>query len=304
MKCVGISDVIASVMTSDGRVGNETLPGSDGRVALLKSRNIYFLSKNTMENSQSPDGQTPEKGISLAACNVLNELREKHQLTDAILKTESGQEFHVHRAILASASQYFHALFTNGMLPEEKRTITIPGVEGDMMAAVIEYSYKRKTEITEENVIRLLPAADYLSMLGLVKQCAEFLIERLDPENCIGFRFFASQYFCRQLEKASHKYLMKNFVEVSKTSSELMELSLEEFLAIITDDHLNVRNEELVFDTVIKWIKEDPDNRKAGIVDLLKGVRLGLLSTQYFVEKVKCHEYIKVGQLFSQVFGK
>ncbi|XP_064648422.1 kelch-like protein 10 [Lineus longissimus] len=179
------------------------------------------------------------------------------------------------------------------MLADDKRAITVPGVEDDMMAAVIQYAYTRKTEITEENVIHLLPAADQLNMLGLVKQCAEFLIHQLSPENCVGFRAFARQFFCRQLDKAAHVYLMKNFVEVSKSSQELMELDLTAFLDVITDDHLNVKNEEIVFDTVVKWINAEPDNRKSSIVDLLKGVRLGLLSTQYFVEKVKSHEYIK-----------
>jgi kelch-like protein 10 len=236
----------------------------------------------------------PEKRISVCACNVLNELRETNQLTDAVIKTANATEFPVHRAILASASQYFLALFTNGMLADDKRAITIPGVEDDMMAAVIEYAYTRKTEITEENVIRLLPAADQLNMLGLVKQCAEFLIRQLSSENCIGIRAFARQFFCRQLDKAAHNYVMKNFVDISKNSSELLELDMARFIEIITDDHLNVKNEEIVFDAVIKWIKADPNNRKSAIVELLKGVRLGLLSTQYFVEKVKAHEYIKV----------
>ena len=43
---------------------------------------------------------------------------------------------------------------------------------------------------------------------------------------------------------------------------------------------------------VLKWINHDPEARKGHIVDLLKTIRLGLLDTQYFLEKVRDHPYV------------
>jgi kelch-like protein 10 len=76
---------------------------------------------------------------------------------------------------------------------------------------------------------------------------------------------------------------------------------------ILNTDELNVKSEEAVFDAVIRWIDYKVDERKQvgirnrnispifllkNIIDLLKCVRLGLLTTNFFLEKVKCHPYI------------
>ena len=55
---------------------------------------------------------------------------------------------------------------------------------------------------------------------------------------------------------------------------------------MLESDHLNVRNEELVFDAVCRWIDFDPERRRGHMARLLKTIRLGLLTTQFFVEKV------------------
>ncbi len=80
---------------------------------------------------------------------------------------------------------------------------------------------------------------------------------------------------------------MENFPIVATNSNELLELSSTALIELLSSDDLNVKNEELVFDAITRWISHDPEERKKYILELLKSVRLGLLSTQYFVEKVK-----------------
>lgn len=71
---------------------------------------------------------------------------------------------------------------------------------------------------------------------------------------------------------------MKNFVHVSKRSKELMNLNLDEFLSIICDDLLNVKDEKIVWECCIKWIDYDPSNRSGHITKILESIRLGLLN--------------------------
>ncbi|XP_074659238.1 kelch-like protein 10 [Tubulanus polymorphus] len=179
------------------------------------------------------------------------------------------------------------------MADDTKREYQIPGISSAMIGSIIEYAYTRETDITADNVDTLLPAADQFNVVGLVRACADFITNQLGSENCIGIRNFARQYFCRHLERQADNYLMQNFVDVATKSDELMSLQLSEFTEIMSCDELNVKNEEAVFETVIKWIDHDPDSRKECIIDLLKVVRMGLLNTQFFVEKVKSHKYIK-----------
>lgn len=87
-------------------------------------------------------------------------------------------------------------------------------------------------------------------------------------------------------------YIMRNFSQLIGKSQELLELPLAELEAMIGADELNVKSEEIVWETVLKWIDFDPENRKPHIVELMKNIRLGLLETQFFLEKVKDHPYV------------
>ena len=61
---------------------------------------------------------------------------------------------------------------------------------------------------------------------------------------------------------------------------------------VLESDLLNVRNEELVFDAVCRCIDFDPERRKTHMARLLKTIRLGLLTTQFFVERVLFFRYL------------
>jgi kelch-like protein 10 len=59
------------------------------------------------------------------------------------------------------------------------------------MTMILDYIYDIPLNIDKENVYQLLVAADYLSMLGVLKLCCNFLKETLEPGNCIGTMLFA-----------------------------------------------------------------------------------------------------------------
>jgi kelch-like protein 10 len=75
-------------------------------------------------------------------------------------------------------------------------------------------------------------------------------------------------------------------VKVWQQSEELLELSLEELQAIVGADELNVKNENIVWECVLRWIDHDTENRKEHIVDLLKNIRLGLLDRDFLLKNV------------------
>jgi hypothetical protein len=141
------------------------------------------------------------------------------------------------------------------------------------MSLLLEYAYKRSVDINQEDVCTLLVSADYLSVLGLLELFCDFLKSMFTPEKCIGIMLFARYY--SRLEGDAHCFMMRNFVQVSQQSDELLELPVEELKAIIGADELNVKSEGDVWDGVLRWINHDK-NRKGNIVELIKKVRLGL----------------------------
>ncbi|XP_076094839.1 kelch-like protein 10 [Mytilus galloprovincialis] len=227
-----------------------------------------------------------------SATNVFSDLRRAGQLCDAVIKV-GNHDYPIHRAIMSACSPYFRALFTDSLFHTDRREVVIPGVSAEIMEMIIDYAYTRDVNITADNVEQILPAADQFHVAGLIKACCDFLYNEISPENCIGIRKFARFYFCHNLEKSAFNYIMNKFGEVYSKSNEFLQLDIEEVCDLLSSDQLNVKNEEIVFDAVLRWIDYEPEYRKVHIARLLRTIRLGLLTTQYFVEKVKSHPYVK-----------
>lgn len=81
-------------------------------------------------------------------------------------------------------------------------------------------------------------------------------------------------------------------MQVANLSRELFELSFEEFNEIILSDELNVRNENDVFEIIIKWILFD-EGRLEHLKNLLKSVRFGFIDKKYFIERIRSHPLVK-----------
>nr|CAD7400503.1 unnamed protein product [Timema poppensis] len=184
------------------------------------------------------------------------------------------------------------ALFTTTLHTSDKTDVLVPGVSSEMMSLILEYAYLRNLPVNQGNVYKLLVTADYLCVIGVLELCCAFLRSSLNAENCIGIMKFAREHFCTQLETDATMYVMRHFVTVAQKSNELLELPLGEMCKVIGANELNVKSEDTVWESVLRWINHDPDNRKMHIVDLMKNIRLGLLETQYFLENVKDHPYV------------
>ncbi|XP_053491304.1 kelch-like protein 10 [Ictalurus furcatus] len=235
--------------------------------------------------SKQEEEKGMERKVDGMSCNIINELRLKKQLCDAVIVVD-GAEFHVHKIILCGCSPYFMALFTNGGYPPDKLGYSIPNVSAEIMELIVEYAYIRRVNITEKNVCKLLIAADYLLVNSLLNDCCTFLKAQLCPENCVNICRLAHSYFCEKLKQQAFRFILHNFEEMVRLSEEFLDLTVEQLSEIIEKDELNVKQESVVFEAILQWIKHAPWKRKAHIGVLLPKVRLGLLTHDYLMNNV------------------
>ncbi|KAK7110437.1 hypothetical protein V1264_014314 [Littorina saxatilis] len=244
------------------------------------------------------------KELARKALNILGDLRDRGQLCDAVLKA-GAVAFPVHRNILSVCSAYFKVLFTSSdfhttslqtgdaqqhLQPQE---VELTEVTPEVLGCLIDYAYSRQVIITEDNVQAIFHAADRFLMHKLAKECCQFLRRQLCAENCLGIAAFARAYFRPGLEKTAMMFAHRNFASLVDRSQEFLEQNADSVYGLISSDLLNARHEEIVFEAVCKWIEHDPGARKDYMPRLLRGVRLGFLTTKYLMERIKSHEYVR-----------
>ncbi|VVC46024.1 BTB/Kelch-associated,BTB-kelch protein,BTB/POZ domain,Kelch-type beta propeller,Kelch repeat type [Cinara cedri] len=231
--------------------------------------------------------------VSMHTLNSFNELRLNVKLCDASLILDNGDEYPVHRSVLSGSSDYFRILFTTTLHDGENTQIFLKTVESSTMESILQYIYSRQIDLHYNNVLEVMRTADYFCIDGLVQLCHGYLIECIGTDNCVTILQFADDFYFGPLSDAAYKYIVKKFEAVAEEGNELMKLTRAEFKRLIEDNQLNVNREEYVWDVLVKWVDEDPKNRKNELVYLLPFVRFGLMAFRYFVEKVKDHRYIK-----------
>ncbi|XP_021938931.1 kelch-like protein 10, partial [Zootermopsis nevadensis] len=162
-----------------------------------------------------------------------------------------------------------------------------------MMTQILDYVYFRELDIRSDNARQLLVTADYLFIPDLRKLCYDYLKVAMDVYNCIGILSVARSHSCADLEAHARRLVLRHFGELYQQSEELLELDVEELQAIIRSDKLNVKDEKVVWECILRWLNHDPDNRKDQITGLLKCVRLGLFDAKYILKEVLYHPYVK-----------
>ncbi|KAJ8253415.1 hypothetical protein GJAV_G00212700 [Gymnothorax javanicus] len=208
---------------------------------------------------------------------LFNKLRLEDKLCDVTIVVDRF-EFKAHRVILGWRSPFFCSLLSG----TDERRHEFSGLSPDTMGLVIEHIYKCPVPITESNVADLLTAAARFGVGGLIQACCEFLQAHLSPTTCVGICRLAGQHSCSDLQNHASRYILGHYAEVEQASTEFLELSHTELLNIIAADHLNAREEEMVFESVMRWIGHRPDERGQYLSLLLTKVRMGLMDLDYF----------------------
>lgn len=221
----------------------------------------------------------------------LNLLRQHHELCDIVLQV-GDVKIHAHKVVLASISPYFKAMFTGNLSEKENSQVEFQCVDEAALQAIIEYAYTGTVFISQETVESLLPAANLLQIKLVLKECCAFLESQLDVGNCIGISRFAETYGCHELYLAANKFICQNFEDVCQTE-EFFELTNSELHEIVSNDCLNVVNEESVFYALEAWIKYDVQERQKFLSQLLHCVRLPLLSVKFLTRLYEANHLIR-----------
>jgi len=238
--------------------------------------------------------QPPSSGVS--ACDVvapkvtlsggeahhssLVTLWRNDRLTDIALCAE-GIEFKAHRAALASSSGYFLSLFDSGMRDAACSAHAIEGIRSPVLEALLAYVYEGSCEVEEDLLTEMLDAAARLVIDPLKEACAGAIQARLAPCNALDVWRLADLYMLPALEKAAFRSALGGFEELPPQSASGVQV-----LALVQEDELVVKNEEAVFQWMVRWW-EATERPEAELLAAMKHVRFAAMDAGFLQTTVR-----------------
>ncbi|KAJ8386151.1 hypothetical protein AAFF_G00176590 [Aldrovandia affinis] len=220
----------------------------------------------------------------------LCDLLENMKFVDCVLKIKD-KELPCHRLVLAACSSYFKAMFQSDSEESKKREVVLENVEPGVMAMVLKYIYTSDISLTENNVQDIFMVANMFQIPSIFTVCISFLRGRLGLANCLAIFRLGLLLDCPELAVAARDYVCDHYQLIVR-DHDYHQLGPSELAAIIISDSLNVDSEEVVFESVLRWVLYDEDDRLTDLPDLLECVRFRLIPLDYFANKVESHEWI------------
>ncbi|KAJ0032473.1 hypothetical protein NQD34_002554 [Periophthalmus magnuspinnatus] len=228
----------------------------------------------------------------------LNLLRKRNVFTDVVLRA-GNRAFPCHRAVLASCSRYFEAMFSGGLRESRDAEVNFhDSLHPEVLELLLDYAYSARIIINEENAESLLEAGDMLQFHDIRDAASEFLEKNLHQTNCLGMMLLSDAHQCQRLYELSWRMCLANFATLFKTE-DFLRLPKDKVKELILSEELEVEDESLVYEAVIDWVKADMDQRHSELPELLRCVRLALLPETYLLKNVASEELVmchKVGR--------
>ncbi|KAM7401233.1 hypothetical protein PAMA_005427 [Pampus argenteus] len=224
----------------------------------------------------------------------LCDLLENDKFVDCVLKIQD-KEFRCHRLVLAASSPFFKAMFLSDLEESKKREIVLKDVEPGVMGMILRYLYTSEINLTEQNVQDIFMVANMYQIPSIFSVCVSYLQEKLVLGNCLAIFRLGLLLDCPRLILAARDFICERY-QVVVRDQDFLQLAPSELAIIITSDALNVEREELVFESLMDWVRHDEKNRVKDLSELLHCVRFRLIPLDYFKEKVERHQYIRFSQ--------
>ncbi|XP_070568401.1 kelch-like protein 21 [Ptychodera flava] len=227
-----------------------------------------------------------------AILSELNEMRKQKILIDAEIQVES-QQFACHRAVLASCSDYFKAMFTNEMNEKHCHHITLNQISADIFESLIEFIYTAQLVLLPDDMQDMLTTVNYfqIHLEKLAETCTSSLLGKLSPSTCLQALNMSVALLSPSLDQAAIQLAVTNFSKVYMTK-QFLELSKDHLIKIISDDNLNINEEDTVLHAAVKWINYDKKMRVALINDVMKCVRFPFVNKNYLHEMILSESHI------------
>ncbi|KAJ0036716.1 hypothetical protein NQD34_005393 [Periophthalmus magnuspinnatus] len=207
----------------------------------------------------------------------LDRMRTCEELIDVILVAE-GIPFPCHRVVLSAFSPYFQAMFTCGLKETREGEIPLRDTPAQSLDLLLGFMYRAELPLNNDNIQGVAAAAFLLHVDGAFRLCQNHMEARMDPSNVIGLYHWSRDLGATSLADLALRFLCQHFTQVCE-EEEVLELDAQRLGDLLASDDLNVAQEEVVLELVLRWVERHRGSAEceAQATELLRRVRLELV---------------------------
>ncbi|XP_022809554.1 kelch-like protein 12 [Stylophora pistillata] len=236
------------------------------------------------------------------------QFRNDSQFIDVRLKV--GEDiFPAHRIVLAANSDYFYAMFTDGMKESNQEMIELKdeSISPDVLKIILDSIYTGDLLVNEDNVSKVLAAADHLQVASAVHQCCNFLLTefvklRFDFETYCRIWEIALSYKLKDLQDAAECNVAKMYADVCDSEEFLTHIGGNQLVSLLSREELTAPSETFVFKSVMQWINFKKEERMAVAGKVIGAVRLGLVDIGVVIDDLNTEEMQQIPEIYKQVY--
>ena len=221
------------------------------------------------------------------AVAVLEQLLQmsKDEIRTDLTVVVGERRFELHGCVLMCGSEFFRTQLQTCVGAGSMREITLPEMSARAFELVVECLYTGVLSIGVSNVMELLEVSRRLQVGIAEAQCCNWLDEQLDVSNAMVVWESARRLGCEAVQVKAWPTVGQHLGEVARQEA-FLTLPQQLLVELLSDDSLAVRSEVTVYEAVMGWVRWDAAGRKEAIGEVLRAVRLGLLSATYLAESV------------------
>lgn len=147
-------------------------------------------------------------------------------------------------------------------------------------------------DLNDSNIFAILNAASFLQLNTVVNMGCDYLKTNLNISNCISIRRFSDEQSLQDLKLASFKFILDQFELIAQNDDLIDELNSNELTDLLNSSYLNVLSEEIVYETLMRWISLSQETRSQNIASLLSCVKLPLLKSSYLTRQIETNQIL------------
>ena len=119
-----------------------------------------------------------------------SKLRRTKKYTDARIRLDDGTSHCIHKCLFARDSEFFRKMFKYGV----KFEYHVSNVSVGTFEKIMDWIYEHRLNLSTDDCLEVLQAADYLSLQELVDVVTQFLKTKINPKNVHAITNLCSLY--------------------------------------------------------------------------------------------------------------